>query len=131
MATISSAAADAMLSATVLVMLADGHDSDAEHEYVLGAWLGATGEELDHAVLTATIASCRRDPDAMWALLATQAAVLDPTERHAVFKGAVMCLLADAEMDIGEMMALRKMAATLNIAEYKKVMNEVWRTAKA
>lgn len=131
MAVISGPAADAVLSATVLVMLADGNDSDAEHEYVLGTWLDATGEGLDHAVLTAKIAACRRDPEGTWTLLAGQVAPLSADERQIVFKAAVLCLLADAEMDIGEMMAIRKMAATLGIADYKKLMNEIWRTARA
>lgn len=120
-----------MLTATVLVMLADGTDSEAEHAYLNAQWERATGELLDDTVVAQAIALCRRDPEAMWQRLATQAAVVDIDVKHEVFKGAITCLLADAEMDIGEMTALKRMAQTLGIESYKKVMNEVWRTARA
>ena len=128
---ISGHAADLMLTATVLVMLADGTDSEAEHAYLHEQWERATGEMLDEGVLAKAIASTRQDPEAMWKRLAEQAANIDQPSRDAVFKGCILCLLADAEMDIGEMTALRRMAQTFGIENYKRLMSEVWRTARS
>lgn len=128
---ISGPAADLMLTATVLVMLADGTDSEAEHAYLHAQWEKATGELLDDDVLAQLIEICRKDPEVMWQQLATQAALVEPDIKCDVFKGAILCLLADAEMDIGEMTALRRMAQTLGIESYKKVMSDVWRSARA
>lgn len=131
MVEISGQAADLMLTATVLVMLADGTDSQAEHEFLHGQWEKTTGELLDEGVLAKAIAACRTDPESMWKRLGDQAASVDLPSREAVFKGAIMCLLADAEMDIGEMTALRRMAQTLGIENYKRLMSEVWRAARS
>lgn len=128
---ISGHAADLMLTATVLVMLADGTDSEAEHAYLHGQWEKTTGEMLDEGVLAKAIATTRQDPESMWKRLADQAQTIDQPSREAVFKGAILCLLADAEMDIGEMTALRRMAQTFGIENYKRLMSEVWRTARS
>ncbi len=131
MVEISGHAADLMLTAIVLVMLADGTDSEAEHAFLNSQWTQTTGELLDANVLAKAIALCRTDPEAMWKRLAEQAATIDQPSRDAVFKGAIMCLLADAEMDIGEMTALRRMAQTFGIENYKRLMSEVWRSARS
>ena len=87
MTEISGHAADLMLTATVLVMLADGTDSEAEHAYLNAQWERATGELLDEGVLAKAIASTRQDPEGMWKRLAEQAQTIDQPSRDAVFKG--------------------------------------------
>jgi uncharacterized tellurite resistance protein B-like protein len=129
MVEVSGRAADLMLTAIVLVMLADGTDSDAERAYLYAQWEKTTGEPLDDEVLAKVIAECRATPDALWARLAEQCRDVELPTRENVFKGAILCLLADAEMDVGEMTALRRMAQTLEIQNYKKLMAEVWRSA--
>jgi DNA-binding IclR family transcriptional regulator len=131
MADLTGPAADLMLTATVLVMLADGTDSEAEHAYLQTQWERSTGTMLDDTLLMREIDACRRDPEAMWRRLGEQAQAVELPAREAVFKGAILCLLADAEMDIGEMTALRRMAQTLAIENYKRLMSEVWRTARS
>ena len=128
---ISGHAAELMLTATVLVMLADGTDSEGEHAFLHAQWLKTTGEMLDKGLLAKLIADTRQDPESMWKRLAEQTHGIDQPSRDAVFKGAILCLLADAEMDIGEMTALRRMAQTFGIENYKRLMSEVWRTARS
>lgn len=123
-------AAQALLTAIILVMLADGQDSTSEHEYLRDAWRRTTGTEIDDALVARLITEARRDPEGLWARLEYQASSLAPDTRILVFKASILCLLADAEMDVGEMIALRRMASTMGIPNYRQVMSEVWRSAR-
>lgn len=119
----------AALRAMALVVIADCEGVGSERPVVVDAFHHVTGKRLTDAAVDLMVENARTNPEASWAWLKENAAVLSEDEKAVAICSAIRVCMADAELQESELATLSKLARSLGVKgrELRRLMSSVWR----